>query len=67
MPLKQGKSQKVISANIRELNKKKSVGKSRRKAISTLAKRRRISPAKARRLQAVAIALGKSRRSKKRK
>ena len=67
MPLKQGKSQKVISANIRELNKKKSVGKSRRKAISTLAKRRRISPAKARSLQAVAIALGKSRRSKKRK
>lgn len=67
MPIKQGKSQKVISANIRELNKKKSVGKSRRKAISTLAKRRRISPAKARRLQAVAIALGKSRRSKKRK
>ena len=66
MPLKKGKSQKTISANIKELNKK-SVGKSRKKAISTLAKRRGISPAKAQRLQAVAIALGKSRRSRKRK
>tara|TARA_B100000424_G_C22945714_1_gene503412 strand:- start:16330 stop:16533 length:204 start_codon:yes stop_codon:yes gene_type:complete len=67
MPLQKGKSKKVISANIKELTKKKGVGKSRKKAISTLAKRRGISPAKAQRLQAVAIALGKSRRSRKRK
>ena len=67
MPLKKGKSQKIISENIKELSKKKSVGKSRKKAISTLAKKRRISKAQAQRLQAVAIVLGKSRKSRKHK
>ena len=66
MPLKKGKSQKTISANIKELNKK-SVGKSRKKSIATLSKRRGVSTAKAQRLQAVAIALSKAGKSRKRK
>ena len=66
MPLKKGKSQKTISANIKELNKK-SVGKSRKKSIATLSRRRGISQAKAQRLQAIAIALGKAGKSRKRK
>ena len=65
MPLKKGKSQKIISVNIKELTKKRSVGKSRKKASSTLAKKRGVSKAQAQRLQAVAIALGKSRKSQK--
>ena len=67
MPLKKGKNQKIISVNIKELAKKKSVGKSRKKAISTLSKKRGISKAQSQRLQAVAIALGKSRKSRKHK
>ena len=70
MPLKRGKSQKTISTNIRELIKK-SPSKTRSKSISTLAKRTGESISKARRRQAIAIALsaaGKSSaRSKKQK
>ena len=70
MPLKGGKSQKTVSANIKELMKKRP-SKTRSKAISTLAKRTGESTSKARRRQAIAIALsaaGKSRApSKKRK
>ena len=65
MPLKKGKSQKIISVNIKELTIKRSVGKSRKKAISKIAKKRGVSKAQAQRLQAVAIALGKSRKSQK--
>ena len=67
MPLQKGKSKKVISANIKELTKKKGVGKSRKKSIATLSKRRGVSKAKAQRLQAVAIALSKAGKSRKRK
>lgn len=64
MPLKKGKSQKVISANIKELTKGK-ISKKRKKAISTLAKKEGISQSEARRKQAIAIALGKARRVRK--
>jgi hypothetical protein len=63
MPLKSGKSQKTISANIKELMKKP--GKTRQKAISTLAKSQGISQEQAKRKQAVAIALSKARKKKK--
>ena len=69
MPLKRGKSQKTVSANIRELVKKRP-SKTRSKAISTIAKRTGESRSKARQRQAIAIALsaaGKSRAPRKRK
>ena len=62
MPLKSGKSQKTISANIKELMKEP--GKTRRKAIKTLAKEKGISQKEAKRKQAIAIALTKARKSK---
>ena len=55
MPLKQGKSQKTISANIRELMDKP--GKTRAKAVKTIAKESGLSTKEAQRRQAVAIAL----------
>lgn len=55
MPLKAGKSQKTISANIRELMDKP--GKTRSKGVKTLSKRLGISPKEAQQRQAVAIAL----------
>lgn len=64
MPLKKGKSQKTISANIHELMKKP--GKTRAKGIKTLAKSQGLTKKEAQRKQAVAIALssaGKSRSS----
>lgn len=51
-----------VSKNIKKLVSEKP-GKSRKKAISTLAKNKGISPKEAKQLQAVAIAL--SARSKK--
>ena len=60
MPLKSGKSKKTISANIKELMK--DAGKSRKKAIKTLAKKQGISQKEAKRKQAVAIALSKARK-----
>lgn len=63
MPLKKGKSQKTISKNIKELMKKP--GKSRSKAISTLAKKRGIFASEAKRKQAVAIALSTARKARK--
>lgn len=60
MPLKSGKSQKTISANISELMKKPS--KPRAKAIKTLSKRLGISKEQAKRRQAVAIALSSARK-----
>lgn len=58
MPLKSGKSNKIISANISELMKKP--GKSRSKAISTIVKKQGVSKEEATRKQAVAIALRKA-------
>jgi hypothetical protein len=55
MPLKQGKSQKTISANIHELMNKP--GKTRAKAVKTIAKSSGITTKEAQRRQAVAIAL----------
>lgn len=63
MPLKKGKSQKTISSNIHELMKKP--GKSRSKAISSLAKSQGITKKEAQRRQAVAIALSTAGKSKK--
>ena len=62
MPLKSGKSQKTISANIKELMKKP--GKTRSKGIKTLAKSQGISTKEAQRKQAIAIALSKARKKK---
>lgn len=64
MPIKKGSSQKTISANIRELIKDKS-GKTRKKAIATLAKKQGISKQEAERKQAIAIALSSASKSKK--
>lgn len=64
MPIKKGSSQKTISANIHELMNKP--GKTRSKAIKSLAKSQGITKKEAQRKQAVAIALstaGKSRKS----
>ena len=55
MPLKQGKSKKTISSNIRELMD--SPGKTRAKAIKTIAEKSGITTKEAQRRQAVAIAL----------
>jgi len=59
MPLQKGKSQKTISSNISELMK--SPGKSRKKAIATIAKKQKLSNKKARQKQAIAISLSKAR------
>jgi hypothetical protein len=55
MPLKKGKSQKTISANIHELMNKP--GKTRAKAVKTIAQETGITTKEAQRRQAVAIAL----------
>ena len=63
MPLKQGKSQKAISANIQELMTKP--GKTRAKAIKTLAKSQNLTKKEAQRKQAIAIALSTAGKQKK--
>ena len=63
MPLKKGSSQKTISVNIKELMGK--AGKSRKKGISTLAKKRGLTTEEAKQKQAVAIALSKAGKSKR--
>jgi hypothetical protein len=63
MPLKKGKSQKAISANIHELMTKP--GKTRSKAIKTLAKSQNLTKKEAQRKQAVAIALSTAGKTKK--
>lgn len=60
MPLKSGKSQKTISANIKELMNKP--GKTRAKGVATLSKKEGISPKEAQRKQAIAIALNKAKK-----
>jgi hypothetical protein len=67
MPLKQGKSQKTISANIHELMTKPD--KIRAKAVKTIATESGITTKEAQRRQAVAIALttAKALRNKSKK
>lgn len=64
MPLKRGSSQKTISANIGELMKDKP-GKTRKKAIASIAKKQGISRQEAERKQAIAIALSSAGKSKR--
>jgi hypothetical protein len=64
MPLKRGSSQKTISSNIRELIKDKP-GKTRKKAIASIAKKQGISRQDAERKQAIAIALSAAGKIKK--
>jgi hypothetical protein len=59
MPLKRGKSKKVISANIAELISSKP-SSARKKAISSIAKKLNV----AKRIQAGAIAYSKADKSK---
>lgn len=66
MPLKSGKSKKVISYNIKELITS-TPSKARTKGIKTLAKRLGISPKKAKQRQAIAIAFSKAGKSKRKK
>ena len=63
MPIKKGSSQKTISANIRELMKDKP-GKTRKKAIASIAAKQGISKKEAERKQAIAIALSSAGKSK---
>ncbi len=55
MPLKKGKSKAVVSANISELMNKP--GKTRSKAVKTIAEKTGLPAKEAQRRQAVAIAL----------
>jgi hypothetical protein len=64
MPIKPGKSKKVVSENISELMTSKP-SKTRQKGIDTLAKKRGISKRKAQQIQAVAIAKSSARKSSK--
>jgi hypothetical protein len=66
MPLKKGRSKKVISKNIEELVSKKP-SKGRSKAISTLAKKQGISRKKAKQKQAIAIALSSAGKKRKKR
>ncbi len=63
MPLKSGKSQKTISANISEPMKKP--GTTRAKGIKTLAKSQGMTRKEAQQKQAIAIALSKAGKSRK--
>jgi hypothetical protein len=64
LPLKKGSSQKTISKNIRELLKDKP-GKTRKKAIASIASKQGISKSEAERKQAIAIALSSAGKNKK--
>ena len=64
LPLKKGSSQKTISKNIHDLIKDKP-GKTRKKAIATIASRQGISKSEAERKQAIAIALSSAGKSRK--
>jgi len=66
IPLLKGKSRKTISSNIKELVTTKP-GKARAKGIKTLAKKRGISTAEAKRTQAIAISFAKAGKSKPKK
>jgi len=63
MPLKSGKSQKTISSNIKELMKKP--GKTRSKAIKTIAQQSGLTEEQAKQKQSIAIALSKAKVAKK--
>ncbi len=62
MPILKGKSQKTVSKNISKLMTEKPSAK-RSKAIKTIAKKKGISPKKAKQKQAIAIALSEARKS----
>jgi hypothetical protein len=64
MPLKSGKSAKILKANISELVLSKP-GSARKKGIATLAKKTGLSPKKAKVKMAIAIAYSKAGKSKK--
>ena len=66
MPLAKGKSKKAIASNYKELTTGK-VGKTRAKAIRTLAKRKGMTPTEARKYQAKVIALSTAGLYKKKK
>ena len=57
-----GKSRKVISQNISELQTSET-GRTRAKAIATSSQKRGINPREAKRRMSIAIALNKARRS----
>ncbi len=63
MPLKSGKSQKTISSNIKELMNKP--GKTRSKAVKTIARQSGLTEEQAKQKQAIAIALSKAKIAKK--
>jgi hypothetical protein len=64
MPIKKGRSQRVISENIKELISSKP-SKKRGKGIATIAKKRGISKKKAKELQAKAIAYASAKRNRR--
>ena len=64
MPLKKGSSKATIAKNIKELTSSKP-GKTRAKAIVTLAKKTGMTPKQAKVKMAVAIAYSKAGKSKK--
>lgn len=66
MPVIKSKSKKAVSKNISELVTSKP-GKTRKKGIATLAKRRGISKKKAKQVQAIKIALETQRKAKRKK
>lgn len=66
MPIKKGKSKKVISSNIDELMTGP-VGKAREKGIRTMMMRNGMTYEEARQKMAVAIAYSKAKKSKKKK
>ena len=63
MPIKPGKSKKVISANIAELMRG-AMGAARKKGVATMAKKG-MSAKEARQKMAIAIAMSSAKKSKK--
>jgi len=64
MPIKPGKSKKVISANIAELMRG-AMGAARKKGVATMARKRGMSAKKARQKMAIAISMSMAKKKKK--
>lgn len=64
MPLKKGKSKKIISSNIKELMTGE-MGSARRKGMESMMKERGMSMEEAKHKQSIAIAYSKAGKSKK--